>query len=249
MAVRWLSALLDFPADQFSTEVTFWRAIAGSTVSPPYGPNNEFASLEPFNGDPHLMVQRVQDGPGGVHLDLHVDDFDTAVARAQELGAQLQTSTADLAVLRSPAGFAFCLAEWHGQDERSRPIRWPGDTISIIDQLVIDVPGHAYDTETAFWADLTQWPANDAGEPGFRRLDHPNNITLRLLLQRVETGQIGAHLDLASTHPEDEVTRHEGWGAIVVKHYPHWTVMADPMGREYCITHRNPRTGKLLSGE
>jgi hypothetical protein len=249
MAVRWLSALLDFPADQFSSEVTFWRAIAGSTVSPPRGPNNEFASLEPFNGDPHLMVQRVQEGPGGVHLDLHVDDFETAVARAKELGAKLQTSSPELAVLRSPAGFAFCLARWNGQDERSRPIRWPGDTISIIDQLVIDVPGDAFDAECAFWSELTQWPIHDAGEPEFRRLDHPSNITLRLLLQRIGSGDIGAHLDLASTHPEDEVKRHEDWGAVVVEHRPHWTVMADPVGRRYCITHRNPRTGKLTSNK
>jgi len=245
MAVRWLSALLDFPADQFSSEVTFWRAIAGSTVSPPRGPNNEFASLEPFNGDPHLMVQRVQEGPGGVHLDLHVDDFDAAVALAQELGAQLLSSTTALAVLRSPAGFTFCLARWNGEGVRSRPIRWPGDTISIIDQLVIDVPTDEFDAECRFWAALTKWKLHEVGEPEFRRLDHPANITLRLLLQRTDSGEIGAHLDLASTHPDDEVKRHEGWGAVVVEQHPHWTVMADPVGRQYCITHRNPRTGKL----
>ncbi|NED66798.1 VOC family protein, partial [Streptomyces sp. SID10244] len=48
MEIRWLTAFLDFPAEQFGAEVTFWRAIAGSTVSPPRGEHREFASLEPF---------------------------------------------------------------------------------------------------------------------------------------------------------------------------------------------------------
>lgn len=247
MAVRWLSAFLDFPADQFSSEVTFWRAIAGSTVSPPRGPHNEFASLEPFNGDPHLKVQRIGAGPGGVHLDLHVDDFDAAVARAQELGARRLRQHGGLAVLKSPGGFAFCLVQWDGEGVRSRPIRWPGDTISIIDQLVIDIPSDDFDAECAFWSGLTGWQLTDAGDPRFRRFDRPANITLRLLMQRIDSGEIGGHLDLASTHPDEEVKRHEGWGAVVVEHHPDWTVMADPVGREYCITQRNPRTGKLTT--
>ncbi len=85
--VRWLSAFLDFPADEFGGEVTFWRAISGSTVSPPRGEHREFASLEPFHGDPHLRVQRVDEGPGGgVHLDIHTDDPHAAAEEAVGLG-------------------------------------------------------------------------------------------------------------------------------------------------------------------
>lgn len=63
MHVRWLTAFLDFPAADFGSEVTFWRAISGSTVSMPRGASKEFASLDPFNGDAHLRVQRIGSAP------------------------------------------------------------------------------------------------------------------------------------------------------------------------------------------
>ena len=245
MAVRWLSAFLDFSHEDFSNEVTFWRAIAGSTVSPARGAHREFASLEPFNGDPHLRVQRVDSGDGGVHLDLHVDDVSESVSHATTLGATIISKNPDVVVLQSPGGFSFCLVPWHGESERSRPIRWPGDTISIIDQLCIDVPAADFDAECDFWAALTTWPWRQGISPEFRNLRRPPEMPLRVLLQRVGSDHIGGHLDLASTHPEEEVARHEGWGATVVEHHRFWTVMADPIGRRYCITHRNPRSGNL----
>lgn len=121
MRIRWLTAFLDFPSDQFGAEVTFWRAIAGSTVSPPRGEHREFASLEPFNGDPHLRVQRIDEGPGGIHLDLHVDDLDAATDEAIRLGANTLRSSLDTGwvSLTSPAGFVFCLVAWQGESVRS----------------------------------------------------------------------------------------------------------------------------------
>ncbi len=243
--VRWLTAFLDFPADEFGSEVTFWRAIAGSTVSPPRGDKRQFATLEPFNGDPHLRVQRLESGPGGVHLDLHVDDLDAAVTEARSLGSGEVHRHGDVVTMRSPGGFVFCLVPWERQKTRSRPIRWPGDTISIIDQVSIDIPASAFETECVFWQRLTGWALTDDESPAFRHLERPAHITIRILLQRVESGEIGGHLDLASTHPSDEVSRHEDWGAEVLAEFAAWTVMADPTGRRYCITSRNPRTGEL----
>ncbi len=245
VAIKWLTAFLDLPADSFGPEVTFWRAIAGSTVSPARGADREFASLEPFNGDPHLRVQRVKEGPGGVHLDIHVDDLRESTAHAKALGAKVVTESKSVVVLSSPAGFPFCLVPWQGEHERSRPIRWPGDTISIIDQLCIDVPAAAFDAECAFWATLTNWAWRQGVMPEFRNLQRPKDMPLRILLQRVGSPEVGGHLDLASTHPEEEVARHEGWGATVLEQQRFWTVMADPIGRRYCITHRNPRSGNL----
>ncbi|MBM7280472.1 VOC family protein [Gordonia rubripertincta] len=254
MQVRWLSAFLDFPADEFGSEVTFWRAIAGSTVSPPRGEHREFASLEPFSGDPHLRVQRVDDGPGGVHLDIHTDDPHGAAEEAVGLGATLTHDAGTHLVLRSPAGFVFCLVPWEGESTRSRPIRWPGDAISIIDQLCIDVPAADFDAEVAFWTALTGWPLKSPGSrPELVALRRDPAITVGILLQRRQTDPDGpvpggsspatGHLDLATSSVPDEVARHEGWGARAIEHYPHWTTMADPAGRPYCITSRNPRTG------
>ncbi|AZG46900.1 VOC family protein [Gordonia insulae] len=250
MHIRWLTAFLDFPVDQFGAEVTFWRAIAGSTVSPPRGEHREFASLEPFNGDPHLRVQRVDDGPGGIHLDLHVEDPRAAAAEAIALGANVvrDDMQGDYLSLESPGGFVFCLVEWHGESERSRPIRWPGDTISIIDQVCIDVPDGLFDREVTFWAQLTARPTEPTSRPELVRLARDPALAIGLLLQRNgiddESTFATGHLDLAATAVEDEMARHEDWGARMVERLPNWTVMADPVGRRYCITSRNPRTGK-----
>ncbi|MCX6471362.1 VOC family protein [Williamsia herbipolensis] len=246
-SVRWLSVVLDFPADEFGDEVTFWRAIAGSTVSPPRGEKRQFASLEPFNGDPHLLVQRIDHGVGGVHLDLAVDDIVVSAAGAQEIGAAVVSWADDCITMTSPAGFVFCLVVWRGQSRKSRPIRWPGDTISIIDQVSIDIPSRRFDRECAFWEALTGWEVigGSGGRPEFRHLARPEHLAVRILLQSTNSGAIAGHVDLASTHPAEEVARHEDWGAEVVAEHGDWTVMADPTGRPYCITARNPRTGEL----
>lgn len=252
MQVRWLSAFLDFPAEQFGAEVTFWRAIAGSTVSPPRGEHREFASLQPFAGDPHLRVQRVDDGPGGVHLDLHTDDPRAAAGEAIALGATTVRDAGDYLTLRSPGGFVFCLVGWGGESRRSRPIRWPGDTISIIDQVCIDCPPAVFDAEVVFWSRLTGWGTRSTSRSELVGLRRDQGLTLGLLLQRLDEtpatvdshlAQARAHLDIATTSVPEEVARHEGWGARVVETFERWTVMADPVGRRYCITSRNPRTG------
>ncbi|GAC69315.1 VOC family protein [Gordonia soli] len=250
MRIRWLTAFLDFPTEQFGDEVTFWRAIAGSTVSPPRGANREFASLEPFNGDPHLRVQRVEEGSGGIHLDFHVDDPRAAAGAATALGAEVDREVSGdpgYLVLRSPAGFAFCVVPWAGESERSRPIRWPGDTISIIDQVCIDVPANDFDAEVEFWHRLTGWDVQQTAHPEMVRLRRDPALAVGILVQRLDAADDGttarAHLDIAATAVVDEVARHEGWGARQIARFDDWTVMADPVGRQYCITARNPRTG------
>ncbi|MGC4933117.1 VOC family protein [Gordonia sp. DT30] len=252
MQIRWLTAYLDFAAAQFGTEVTYWRAITGSTVSPPRGPHREFATLEPFTGDSHLRVQRIEEGPGGVHLDIHLDDPRRAAVEVTELGGSLVADHPTHLVYESPAGMRFCLVPVHGTPRRSGPIRWPEDTISIIDQICIDVPPTMFDREVTFWSLLTGRPTRPGSRPELIGLRRDRALGLGILLQRLDSGtgddgfpvRASAHLDLATTSVVDEVGRHEGWGATVVTRFAHWTVMADPVGRRYCITDRNPRTGQ-----
>ena len=247
MHIRWLTAFLDFPAEQFGSEVTFWRAIAGSTASPPRGAHREFASLEPFNGDPHLRVQRIDDGPGGTHLDFHTGDPRAAATGAINLGARMIRDAGEWLTMESPGGFPFCFVRWQGESRRSRPIRWPGDTISIIDQVTLDIPATMFDQEAVFWTRLTGWTAEPTDRPEFLRLRRDPGLTIGILLQRLGSDSpartVHAHVDLAATVVDDEVARHEGWGATVLDRHPDFTVMSDPIGRRYCITSRNPRTG------
>ncbi|WP_026918520.1 VOC family protein [Gordonia shandongensis] len=246
MYVRWLTAFFDFPADEFGTEVTFWRAISGSTVSPPRGDAMEFATLEPFNGAPYLRVQRIEDGPGGMHLDLHVDDPHAAADHAVALGAALVADHgADAHVtLRSPAGGVFCLVPSRADDTaKARPIRWPGGGISIIDQLWFDVPADTFDTEVAFWAELTGQESPPTDGLDEVALTRRPRLSLQVVIRRTAVDTPIVLLAVAATNVPDEVDRHEDWGATVVTSGDQTVEMADPIGRRYFITKRNPRTG------
>lgn len=249
MRIRWLSAFFDFPAEQFGDEVTFWRAIAGSTVSPPRGEHQEFASLEPFNGDAHLRVQRVDDGPGGLHLDMHLTDRRAATKAAVAAGARIvDDSPETYTVIASPAGFVFCINQWDGESERSRPIRWPGASISIIDEVLVTVPAHAFDDEVAFWSSFTGWPVEQtppkSDDPASVRFVRVEPLPLSVVLTPVSDAAVGAQVALAATSVADEVARHEDWGATVVADTTTSVLMADPVGRPYRITNRNPRSGR-----
>ncbi len=246
MHVRWLTAFLDFPAAEFGSEVTFWRAISGSTVSPPRGPSKEFASLDPFNGDAHLRVQRIESGPGGTHLDISVDDPAAASLEAVALGARELADYGTHRVMASPAGGRFCLVEWTGETRRARPIRWPGGTISIIDQICYDVPAAKFDAEVAFWSALTGQEAprkTERGELNRRTLTRNPDLSLQVLLVRSDDSLGAAYLDVAASNLDVEVERHEDWGATVVERHADRVVMDDPTGRRYFISARNPRTG------
>jgi hypothetical protein len=88
-----------------------------------------------------------------------------------------------------------------------------------------------------------------APEPGalpeFHRLRPPPGQPLRLLVQRLESaGPVGAHLDLACTDIPATRARHEELGGRFDRAGDSWTVMRDPAGGLYCLTGRDPRTGR-----
>lgn len=242
--MRWLTAFFDFPASEFGPEVTFWRAISGSTVSPPRGRAKEFAVLEPFHGDPYLRVQRVDDGPGGMHLNLHVDDPHAAAREAEALGASLETvSDGSLVIMRSPVGGVFCLVPWAGESVRARPIRWPGGAISIVDQLRFQVPSADFDSEVNFWSVLIGKGPISTAELDEVALNNSPRLSLQVVIARTDDADASAHTALATTNVDDEVERHEDWGATFIDRHLETARMVDPAGRLYCIAERNPRTG------
>jgi hypothetical protein len=249
MAIRWTTAFWDFPADRTDDGIAFWLKATGSTLSPRRGPEGEFATLVPPGGDPYLRVQRVRDGKGGNHLDLHVDDVEAEAERAQVLGATPVFAEPGLVVLRSPGGFAFCLVRHHGEAKVPAPESWPGGQRSRADQLCVDVPPQAFDHELVFWQSLTGWPQAGTRSLEFRRLISPPDLPLRFLLQRLDTAERGrstaAHVDLACSDVDAETERHVALGATAVRRHHWWQVLRDPAGLEYCITARDPDTGAV----
>lgn len=249
----WTTAFLDLAPDRFADAVAFWSAVTGHAPSPPRGRHDEFATLEPPAGDAHLRVQRLGAGPSRVHLDLHVDDPQSAADRAGELGATV-TLRHDLGyvVMASPGGFTFCFVR-HPASRTAPPATWPGGHRSAVDQVCLDVPGPRYDAECAFWQQLTGWELRDSPTHAeFRRLVRPAGQPLHLLLQRLGDagGSVRGHLDLATSDRGAETARHLGLGAVLREVRDDWTVLADPAGSAYCLTDRAPETrvpGELVA--
>lgn len=247
MTVRWLTAFIDRPATSHEAAVRFWSALTGSSLSPPRGERGEFATLVPPEGDAYLRVQRVAEGPGGSHLDVHVDDIAAFADLALGAGAQRLQTYDDVVVLRSPAGLPWCVVEHHGEQRRPAPLP-AGDSGArhLVDQLCIDIPASGFDEECAFWSRVTGWPLRPSPHPEFRSLARPAGCPLRLLLQRLDEprGAARAHLDLASSDVDAVVAHHRSLGATVAGVHEGWTVLTDPSGVRYCVTARDPAPGR-----
>jgi hypothetical protein len=246
VAVTWLTAFLDTAADDAPAAEAYWAAVTGWPLSERRGPDDEFATLQPPDGDSPVKVQVVGEPPaGGMHLDVHTDDLDGLLGDAARLGAEIRMTDLGYAVGRSPGGLAFCLVRGHGE-KRPGPVSWPGGS-SLVDQVCLDIGLEQFESEAHFWSTLTGWPHVEGGSPEFDRILPPPGQPLRVLLQRVdeEEGPVRLHLDLASEDRDAEVARHVELGGRVVRTTPWWVTLLDPSGREYCVTGRNPVSGRL----
>jgi Glyoxalase-like domain len=248
VGVSWVTAVV------LDVGASFWGSVTGSTLSPARGVAGDgVVTLVPEDGDPYLRVpvRGRSDGPSDVHLALHVDDLEGAVALAQHLGASVTEARAEDAVLTSPGGRTLGLVRQGGEQRRPPPHAsgaGAGRSRSLVDQVCLDIQPASYDDETAFWTGLTGWERRAGSRPEFEYLVRPPEIPLRLLLQRVGDAPADrhtAHLDLACDDVGLEQRRHEELGATTVTVMPNWTTMRDPAGMAYCLTRRNPDTGML----
>ena len=244
----WMSAFLDLAPDRFVEGAAFWCAVSGHRLSAVRGADREFATLLPSDGDDHLRVQRLGDGPSRLHLDLHVEDPKAAARHAESLGANVRVlHEQGYVVMASPGGFPFCFVR-HRASRPAAPATWPGGHRSAVDQVCLDIPAPVYDAECDFWQRLTGWELRvSPTHEEFRRLIRPPDQPLQLLLQRLgdADGPVRAHLDLATSDRDAETSRHVALGATVLDLRPGWTVLADPAGSTYCITDRAPETRVL----
>jgi hypothetical protein len=260
MSLRWLTVFLDFPAGSFEAGVAFWQEATGSGLSAFRGPGGDFATLLPPSGDAYLRVQRVLDGGGGCHLDLHVDtatgSLAETAAQARALGARIHRVEDGLIVAESPGGFLFCLVPWEGEAVVPPALSSGGGPTSRVDALCLDIPPADFERECAFWASLAGSPVRPAGVPGFCYLSGQAGMPVLPLFQRLEgagTGQrVRAHADISTVDRDRAVARHVARGAELVSASSSWTVLADPAGRDYCLVGRAPdiarRSGSAEEG-
>ncbi len=234
----WIQIFLDTPADDFDHVVAFWSAVTGWRTSDRRGEDGQFLTLLPAAGAAYLKMQSV-DQRAGVHLDLDSTDRPAGIARARSLGANTAWTYHDVEVMRSPGGFTFCQTLLDSEPSLVR------DGSTILDQVCLDIPSDLWETEIVFWRDLTGRELEWGIRPEFAflgREGHPH-----ILLQRLEeaAGTVRAHPDLATADRAADVRRHVTLGASLGAVRARWTVLTAPGGQVYCLTDRDPATGRV----
>ncbi|MGC0374938.1 VOC family protein [Streptomyces sp. SAI-229] len=242
MSIRWTYAFINRPAPQAGPAADFWAAVTGTRLSEVRGDDGEFVTLLADGADACVKLQGVVSGGGGAHLDFSVDDVPEFVAHASRLGAETVGEHEGWSVLRSPAGQLFCAVPWHGESVRPPVVHG-----SRLDQVCLDLPPSAYDTEVAFWSGLLPgWDSAPGSLPEFHVVGPPAGLPVRILLQRLEEERpASAHPDLACADIGAVRALHEELGAVCVAAFGNWTVMRHPAGGTYCLTGRDPETGGL----
>lgn len=234
----WLTVFLDFPASEFDAGVAFWRDGTGYALSPPRGDLAEFASLAPAVGDPFLKVQRLGDGPTRLHLDLHVADPWASAEAAEANGAVLVAeSPHGHFVLRSPAGFTFCLVA-HPAGSVPAAVAWPDGHRSRVSRFCLDVPRKRYAAEVEFfqrllggwWLEVEQpetalYPAGDGP------------LDVRLQPAELAT-EVTSHLHIVTDDRTAEVERLVELGAIERASRSSKSILEVPGGTALCVVAR-----------
>ncbi|GGU33527.1 VOC family protein [Nocardioides albus] len=241
----WFHLFLDVPRSHWEEAYGFWSAATGWALSPPRGEDGQFLTLVPQTGDPWLKMQAHDSGPR-VHIDLDAHDRESAVERSTSLGAQPAWTYDGVPVMRSPGGLLFC--HTLGTSTGTAPSFARAEPSRVLDQVCIDIPRSRWDQEVGFWTAITGRTPEQTKSPEFVRLADPDpHGGLRILLQQLEDedGEVRAHPDLAVADRASETCRHEALGAETVGVLEWWTVMRAPYGQVYCLTDRDPLTGRV----
>lgn len=231
----WLTAFLDYPAGEFDAGVGFWRAATGYDLSAPRGEAGEFATLVPPTGDDYLRVQRLGDGVTGLHLDIHVVEPWTAAEAAMVAGAELvEESPHGFFVLRSPAGFPFCLTTLPA-GAVPEPVRWPSGHRSRVSRFCLDIPRRGYEAEVVFFQQLLAGRWIEVPEPE-TALRPAGSGAIDVRLQPAElTRSVTSHLHIVTDDLSAEVERLSALGARPRASRPGKTILEAPGGTALCV--------------
>ena len=86
----------------------FWSAAVGQPLTR-FDTHPEYHGAVLQGQEFELLIQRLGDGPGRVHLDIHTDGLAAEIARLEELGAERVQQVDSWWILRDPAGLLFCV--------------------------------------------------------------------------------------------------------------------------------------------
>jgi predicted enzyme related to lactoylglutathione lyase len=116
--------VIDVPTADHDRELAFWSAAVGQPLTR-FDAHPEYHGAVLQGQELGLLIQRLGDGPGRVHLDIHTDDLAAEIARLEELGAERVQQVHSWWILRDPAGLLFCvIPEPAGSLDDSNAQRW-----------------------------------------------------------------------------------------------------------------------------
>jgi len=116
--------VIDVPEADHDRELAFWSGATGQQLIR-FDRHPEYHGAELPGHDLGLLVQRLGDGPGRVHFDIHTDDPAAELARLEKLGAELVAQVHAWWIMRDPAGLPFCvIPEPPGALNDSNAQRW-----------------------------------------------------------------------------------------------------------------------------
>jgi hypothetical protein len=240
----WITLFLDVPTDRWPLAVEFWAAATGCDVSRRRGENDQFVTLLPAQGHPWLKLQAITETDARIHLDVDFPDRRAAIAASHSLGGHDAWTYEGVAVMRSPGGLLYC----HTLPDSEQPHIDRTGLDAIADQVCLDIPPQLWDVEVEFWRALTVRPLEPGRRPEFAVLaDSDPGGPPRILLQRLkdDAARVSAHLDFAVRDREAKIGHHESLGARWLADFEGWTQMQAPSGHLYCLTDRDPRTGRV----
>lgn len=100
--------VIDVPGEEHDRELAFWQAAVGQPLAR-LDQHPEYHAAGLHGQEFGLLIQRLAEGTGRVHLDIHTDDLAAEVARLERLGAQRVQQAHLWQVMRDPAGLLFCV--------------------------------------------------------------------------------------------------------------------------------------------
>lgn len=116
---RVCNVLFDVGAADFESASRFWAGALGRELR--FDPAERYTDLP---GALDYMVQRVEPGREGVHIDIETDDVDAEVARLERLGAVKREQVKRWWILTAPGGTVFCVVPVQSNSWPSGALDW-----------------------------------------------------------------------------------------------------------------------------
>lgn len=242
MSLTLRNVQLDCPPASFDASVVFWVGALGA--EPVQRDGGRYVHLHGARSPVEVHLQRLDDGPSRVHLDLAADaDVDAEVARLERLGATV-TARHDRSIveMRDPTGLVLCVVEGSAPPAPRSDERGPGPWLAW---LIIDEPPEQADPAAAFWAealgaDGIETTIEDDGQPwttlsGIRVAGGNLPVALQRVGPDASAPPPRFHLDLAAGDLPDAASRLESFGARRLSTAEDCIVLADPSGHRLCV--------------